>query len=190
MTDFKYDEIVSIEELAVSDSIDIHVSGDNLFYANDILTHNSGYDELSPTAANISGGISKANTSDLVCNVNLTTASREREEITFQLIKTRNSGGVGKSVVLGFDPNTLRIYDKNTNSDSDNSNKKHNEVTETTNNTYFKNESIPEPPVGHPARHIKESVGIVSETPNSSNITDKTISSSLSRLINKTKNVR
>lgn len=35
------DEIVSIEEVGTLDTIDISVSGDNLFYCNDILTKNS-----------------------------------------------------------------------------------------------------------------------------------------------------
>lgn len=35
------DEIVSIEEVGILDTIDISVSGDNLFYCNDILTKNS-----------------------------------------------------------------------------------------------------------------------------------------------------
>lgn len=38
------DEIVSIEEAGNRDLIDIEVSGNHLFYANDILTHNSNSD--------------------------------------------------------------------------------------------------------------------------------------------------
>jgi len=71
----------------------------------------SGYDEMNPTAANIAGGISKANTADLVVNVNNTPAGRERGEITFHFLKTRNSGGVGKHISLKFDVDTLRISD-------------------------------------------------------------------------------
>ncbi len=35
------DKIVSIECIGEMDTVDIEVSGDHLFYANDILTHNS-----------------------------------------------------------------------------------------------------------------------------------------------------
>ena len=35
------DEILSIEEFGSIDTLDIEVSGDHLFYANGILTHNS-----------------------------------------------------------------------------------------------------------------------------------------------------
>jgi hypothetical protein len=38
------DEIVSIEEIDDIETMDIEVDGDHLFMANDILTHNSGYD--------------------------------------------------------------------------------------------------------------------------------------------------
>ena len=39
----EYAKIVSIEEVGEVDMIDIEVTGNRLFYANDILTHNSGY---------------------------------------------------------------------------------------------------------------------------------------------------
>lgn len=105
------DTITSIEEIGEVDTIDISLNGDNLFFANDILTHNSGYDEMSPSSSNISGGISKAFTADLVVNIGNTPASRERGEITFMFMKTRNSGGVGKYLSLKFDIDTLRISD-------------------------------------------------------------------------------
>jgi len=38
----QFDEITSIEKLDVRETIDISVSGNNLFYANGILAHNSG----------------------------------------------------------------------------------------------------------------------------------------------------
>ena len=71
----------------------------------------TGYDELNPNASHIAGGISKVNTSDLVINISNTPASRERGEIGFHFIKTRNSGGVGKHIALKFDVDTLRITD-------------------------------------------------------------------------------
>lgn len=39
-----WESIVQIEEIGYSDAIDIEVSGNHLFYANDILTHNSSTD--------------------------------------------------------------------------------------------------------------------------------------------------
>lgn len=77
-----------------------------------------GYDNLTPNAANIAGGISKAYTADVVINVNLTPGSREKGEIQFHFMKTRNSGGVGSDIVLKYDPNTLRISDNDESSQS------------------------------------------------------------------------
>ena len=39
-----WSEVISIEEVGDMDMIDIEVSGNHLFYANDILTHNSNSD--------------------------------------------------------------------------------------------------------------------------------------------------
>jgi hypothetical protein len=112
-TDYFYDEILSIEEVGIKETIDIAVSGDNLFYANDILTHNSGYSEIDPGMNNIAGGMTQVHTCDLLINITNTAASRERGEITLTMLKTRNSGGVGKSVVLAYDVDTLRMYNLN-----------------------------------------------------------------------------
>jgi len=76
-----------------------------------VQVNRSGYGELDPTAANISGGISKIFACDLLINISNTPASRERGEIGFHFIKTRNSAGTGKHIALGFDSNTLRITD-------------------------------------------------------------------------------
>jgi archaellum biogenesis ATPase FlaH len=74
------------------------------------ITRNA-YDELNPTAAHIAGGISKANTCDLLISISNTVASRERGEIGFHFMKTRNSGGTGRDIALKFDVDTLRITD-------------------------------------------------------------------------------
>lgn len=70
-----------------------------------------GYGETVAGAQHISGGISKIFTADLSVTINNTAAGRERGEIVFNIMKTRNSGSTGKSLVLNFDVNTLRITD-------------------------------------------------------------------------------
>jgi hypothetical protein len=112
------DEIVNIDFMGNQPTMDIEVSGNRLFYANKILTHNSGYTETVPGMESMAGGISKAYTSDLAINIHNTSQLRERGEIEFQMIKTRNSGGVGKSVTLQYDVETLRITDMPTQSQS------------------------------------------------------------------------
>ena len=63
------DEIVEIEELDEKDTIDILVSDNNLFFANDILTHNSGFNKDNPGMENISESIGLAATCDILCSI-------------------------------------------------------------------------------------------------------------------------
>lgn len=61
--------------------------------------------------SHISGGISKIQTADNVISIFATTAMKDRGQYQVQFLKTRSSSGVGSKVILGFDPNTLRISD-------------------------------------------------------------------------------
>lgn len=90
----------------------------NLVVASASQINRSGYSESIPGAETMAGGISKQFTSDLTVNIHNTPSLRERGEIEFQLLKTRNSGGVGQLVPLGFNTDTLRIFDDNVNGDS------------------------------------------------------------------------
>ena len=65
----EWDEIVSIDYIGLEDTIDINVSGDRLFYANEILTHNCAVDEIEFDHSHISGGLSKINTADNVFGI-------------------------------------------------------------------------------------------------------------------------
>lgn len=108
------DEIMEIEYVGEKETMDIEVSGNRLFYANGILTHNSGYTETIPGMENMAGGMSKAHTADLIIHIHNTAQLRERGEIEYQFIKTRNSGGVGTSLTMAYDTETLRITDMQT----------------------------------------------------------------------------
>ena len=106
------DEIVSIEVVGFGSSIDIEVdSQDHLFWANDILTHNSSINEQEHDQGMIAGGISKIHTADNVISIYATQAMKERGQYQVQFLKTRSSSGVGSKLFLGFDPETLRIFD-------------------------------------------------------------------------------
>lgn len=61
--------------------------------------------------ANIAGGISKIYTADNVIGIRNTQAMRERGEMMFEFLKTRNSNGVGTKVKLAFNVDTLEIGD-------------------------------------------------------------------------------
>lgn len=92
-----YDEIVSIEEVDEGITIDIQVTGDNLFFANEILTHNSqlnrgnllvGIDEL--TEGFIADSWKKMSISDLLIGMAATPAERAAGRINFKTLKSRN----------------------------------------------------------------------------------------------------
>ena len=57
------------------------------------------------------GGLSKIQTADNVFGIFTSRAMRERGRYQLQLMKTRNSSGVGQKIDLGFDLDTLRIID-------------------------------------------------------------------------------
>jgi hypothetical protein len=105
------DEIESIEYIGEEDTIDIDVSGNRLFYANDILVHNSSIDEVEFDHSHISGGLSKIQTADNVIGIFSSRAMRERGRVQVQFMKTRSSNGIGQKVDLAFDIESLRISD-------------------------------------------------------------------------------
>lgn len=65
------------------------------------------------TQSNIQGGMSKINTSDTVIGVRQNELMRASGEIFFEMMKTRNSGHVGKRLLLGWDPISLSIFSLN-----------------------------------------------------------------------------
>ena len=71
----------------------------------------SAVEEIEFDHSHISGGISKINTADNVFGIFTSRAMRERGRYQLQLMKTRNSSGVGQKIDLGFDLDTLRIVD-------------------------------------------------------------------------------
>lgn len=71
----------------------------------------SGVNEQEHDQSHIAGGISKINTADNVISIYASAAMKERGVYQIQFLKTRSSSGVGSKLQLGFDPNTLRIFD-------------------------------------------------------------------------------
>lgn len=105
------DEIVSISFVGFEETMDIQVDGNNLFYANGILTHNCAVEETEFDHSHISGGLSKIQTADAVFGIFTSRAMRERGKYQLQFMKTRNSGAVGQNIELDFNVDTLRISD-------------------------------------------------------------------------------
>jgi len=91
------DEIVSIEYCGIKETIDIGVSGDNLFYCNRVLTKNSfGL----PATADTMIGMIKTEELDKL------------NQVMFKQIKNRdNDVSINKRFVVGIDRSKMRLYD-------------------------------------------------------------------------------
>ena len=79
-------------------------------------------EEIEFDHSHISGGLSKIQTADNVFGIFTSRAMRERGRYQLQLMKTRNSSGVGTKIDLGFDIDTLRIVDCDEDEDEGTSN--------------------------------------------------------------------
>ena len=104
-----WSEVVSIEEIGEMDMIDIEVSGNHLFYANDILTHNSNSDVgLEDTSESF--GLPA--TADFMFALISSDQLRSLNQIMVKQLKNRYSDlGNLERFVVGIDRAKMRIYD-------------------------------------------------------------------------------
>ena len=77
-------------------------------------------EEIEFDHSHISGGLSKIQTADNVFGIFTSRAMRERGRYQLQLMKTRSSSGVGNKIDLGFDVDSLRIFDLDEDDEGDN----------------------------------------------------------------------
>lgn len=93
------DEIVSIKKVGIKKTIDISVTGDNLFLCNGILTHNSGSGDVADvTEEQVQGGISKIQAADNVLAILPNASTRDAGMMRMKILKSRDSSGVGKYI--------------------------------------------------------------------------------------------
>jgi len=118
--EFVEDEIISVEELPEEiETMDIEVGGDHLFVANDILTHNSGYDiKENLSLMQMSESIKKVEHSDMVALIRTTTENTESSIITpseygqLQITIAKNrSGPKNKTIKLKTKYANFRVDD-------------------------------------------------------------------------------
>ena len=102
-------KILKIEELDEREMIDIEVSGNHLFYANAILTHNSSSDvELTDTSESF--GLPA--TADLMFALISTEELEQLGQIMVKQLKNRyNDPTIYKRFVIGIDRAKMRLYD-------------------------------------------------------------------------------
>jgi hypothetical protein len=115
----KKDKIVSIEYIGELDTIDISVSNNNLFFANDILTHNCGFDTQDPDLTTISESIGLAATADFIASVFQQEGDNMNNRIRVGLMKNRWGTNSGTNV-FGIDYSTLSIYEDESLNDAEN----------------------------------------------------------------------
>jgi len=108
----EYAKIVSIEEVGEVDMIDIEVTGNRLFYANDILTHNSGYGNSDVELTDTSESFGLPATADLMFALISTEEMEQLNQIMIKQLKNRyNDPTIYKKFVVGIDRAKMRLYD-------------------------------------------------------------------------------
>lgn len=107
----EYAKIVSIEEVGEVDMIDIEVTGNRLFYANDILTHNSGYGNSDVELTDTAESFGLPATADLMFALVSAEDLEARGQLMVKQLKNRyNDPTVNKKFVIGIDRAKMRLY--------------------------------------------------------------------------------
>lgn len=106
------DEIVSIKQIGEFETIDISVSGNNLFFANDILTHNSGHDNTDIGMAEVSESFAINMTVDLLIGIIRTEELDQLNQILIKQIANRYAPiDYYTKFVIGRDAPRMKFYD-------------------------------------------------------------------------------
>ena len=116
-TDKYLDEIVSVTKLKKEETVDIFVSGDNLFYANGILTHNSGVNNSDVDLTNVSDYVGVSFTVDFMAAIITSEELDTLGQLMIKQLKNRwNSIDFYKRFVLGVDKAKMKLYNIDSNS--------------------------------------------------------------------------
>lgn len=104
------DEIVEITDIGEHDCIDIDVSGNKLFYANDILTHNSAVNSTEADNAAISDSLGSAMVADFILFLLQNEEMKANQEICFKVTKNRFNGRTD-TFLMNIDYEKMRFSD-------------------------------------------------------------------------------
>jgi hypothetical protein len=109
---FRLDEIAEIKEIGEGYSIDIEVDGNNLFLANGILTHNSGFTSSDVGLEDTSESFGLPATADFMIGLIATEQLQELGQMMVKQLKNRyNDIGKHKRFVVGVDRERMKLYD-------------------------------------------------------------------------------
>ena len=81
----------------------------NMFGATASQQNRSAIEAAELNQSHIAGGLTKVNTVDIYCSVILTPSMKAAGEVGITFLKTRSSDGVGKTIYLKWDNNSLRM---------------------------------------------------------------------------------
>lgn len=104
------DEIVSIEVVGDIDTVDLEVTGDHLFYANDILTHNSAYGNIDAGLESVADSLGIIQTADTAVLFIQNDQMKEMNQMIWKFAKNRNTGALD-SVMVKADFPKMRFSD-------------------------------------------------------------------------------
>lgn len=106
----KLEKIVSITPIGETETIDISINGNNLFYANGILTHNCGFGTTDIGMSDIADSIGVVMTVDIMIALITDETLREQNQMIMKSLKNR-FGEVEVSKAIGIDYQKMRLYD-------------------------------------------------------------------------------
>ena len=109
------DEIIEIETIDNIDTVDIEVSGkDRLFYAYNILTHNSGFESSNINMGMIAESAGLAATCDTIMAIIQTPDMNLEGFYWLKLLKVRDGSGKGIKCKIDIDYEYMRLHETNT----------------------------------------------------------------------------
>ena len=105
-------KIISIEEInGEIEVVDIEVDGNRLFYANDILIHNSGYDNSDVSLTDTSESFGLPATADVMLALIATDDLKNLNQMMIKQLKNRYSDPeIYKKFIIGVDKSRMRLY--------------------------------------------------------------------------------
>ena len=109
------DEIIEITELYEVETIDLEVDGgDKTFFANDILTHNSGFDSSNINMGHIAESAGLAATCDTIMAIIQTDEMNMDNFYWLKLLKVRDGQGKGMKCRIDVNYDYMRLHETNT----------------------------------------------------------------------------
>lgn len=105
-------EIESIELIGIQETIDIEVQGDHVFYANEVLTHNSSISSQFVLGDDIAHSLGKLQIADFVFS--MSRKQQDKMSNTARFVVVKNRGGRDGNVynaIVDFDIGSIQIFD-------------------------------------------------------------------------------